>query len=411
MKKLPLTYSLLLTVFFVLLPFNKGLLAEEPPAPLELLKQEVLPTGGGVKSLIMNSDSSNVYSINLEGMSVFEFDREKREIERKLVFIPHKGKGFNYKKNTWITSYQEKPVEACLTHNDRFLWISLHNAGGVAVWDLEGVDTYVPGRPFKEAWLYERAPAEDGDNPPDSETNKRPDSNKDNKSDFIKRKIRLLLIETGKTPKVITGSPDGKHLFVANWHSNSVSAIKIDSPEPEDWKKIKDFKPFIIPRGLAVSPDSSRLYIAQMGSNVVSAIDLEKMEKAGEIKSGANPRHIIVDGPFLYASLNKISKLVKIDPATGDVLLRANTCAMPRTIALSGDGKILFAACYRGNAVQAFSSDGLSLLGSWESGEHPVAVATYQKDDLLEAWVGNYTSGSLYVFTFKENPPGLLTNR
>jgi len=391
MKKPLLSILLAMSVLFL---FCGGVRAEGPARiRLETIKKEVLPAGKGVKSVIMNSDCSSVYSINLEDMSVFEFERESRKIKRKLVFIPHKGRGFDYSSKSWINSYQEKPVEAHLTHNDRFLWISLHNAGGVVVWDLQGGDTYVPGRPYKEAWLHELPPEEDTEN---LDTN------------FIKRKVRLLLLETGTTPKVITTSPDGEYLFVANWHSNSVSIIKINSPEPKDWIKSMDLKTLVVPRGLAVSPDSRRLYIAQMGGDVVSILDLESMKKVRDIKVGVNPRHILTDGSFLYASLNKVSKLVKVDLETGEIVKGVNTCALPRTIALSRDGKILFAACYRGNAIQAFSADDLSLLGSWESRVHPVAVDIYQQDETIEAWVGNYTSGELNIFTLKGDAPGLM---
>ena len=138
---------------------------------MELLNVQTIPTGSGVKAVVISPDGSKVYSINLEGMSLYEFDRGSRRIMRKVQFVPHPGKGYNYDKKVWINSYQEKPVEACITHNGRFLWTSLHNAGGVVVWDLENNDTGVEGKPYKEAWLHER-------------------SSQNRESDFSKRKIQ-----------------------------------------------------------------------------------------------------------------------------------------------------------------------------------------------------------------------------
>ena len=97
----------------------QGLNTEDPG--LSMTKKEILRTGMGVKSLVMDADCSNVYSMNLEGMSVYDFDRQTRQLKKKLVFVPHKGRGFNYQTNTWFNdSFQEKPVEAHLTHNGRY---------------------------------------------------------------------------------------------------------------------------------------------------------------------------------------------------------------------------------------------------------------------------------------------------
>ena len=139
-------------------------------------------------------------------------------------------------------------------------------------------------KPFKEAWLCDVAQAD--------------------KAVAEKTKIRLLWIKTGKTPKVITSSPDGRYLFVANWHSSTVSVIAIESENPAEWHKVKDIATGRIPRGMAVSKDSKYLYVAQMGGSGISVVDLATLEKVDEIRVGANPRHIVLAGRFLYVSLN-----------------------------------------------------------------------------------------------------------
>ena len=58
-------------------------------------KTETIKTALGVKSVLVSPDGSKVFSINLEGMSVYEFDRASRKILRKLEFIPHPGTGFD----------------------------------------------------------------------------------------------------------------------------------------------------------------------------------------------------------------------------------------------------------------------------------------------------------------------------
>ncbi len=347
---------------------------------------ETLNTGPGVKSVLMSSDTSKVYSINLEGLSIYEFDRKARKIERKLIFMPHPGKGYNYEKKIKIDSYQEKPVEAHITHDGRFLWVSLHNGFGVVVWDLQGGDTYIEGRPYKDAYLYER----DYSNI---------NSTKDT---FTKKAIKVLWIKTGTTPKVITSSNDGKFLFVSNWHSGDVSVIKIDSAYPEDWMKIKDIESKSLPRGMIVSPDSKYLYVAQMGGDYIKKISLDNFETLERFKVGVNPRHLIINQGFLYTSLNISAKLLKIDIASGEIVKSAKTNSTPRTIALSKDAKIIFVVCYNGDSLQAFDADNLTLLGTWTSKSHPVALDVCQDGDTFEVWVGNHSSGTLNLFTIKK---------
>lgn len=352
----------------------------QAPVTLKLNKPETIKTALGVKSVLMSPDGSKVYSINLEAMSVYEFDRASRKILRKLVFIPNPGTGFDYTRKTSIGSYQEKPVEGHFTHKGRYLWISLHNGNGVVVWDLQSGDTWREGKPFKEAWLCDVAPADKGVDE--------------------KTKIRLLWIKTGKTPKVITSSPDGRYLFVANWHSSTVSVIAIDSDNPAEWRKVKHLATGRVPRGMVVSGDSKFLYVAQMGGSGISVVDLATLRKVDEIRVGANPRHIVLGGGFLYVSLNAGSKIVKVDMATRKVVKIAKTGKYPRTIVLSADKKTLFVVCYKSDELQAFATKNLSLIGSWKSALHPVGVDLFAKGGKREVWVGNYSSGTIKVFGF-----------
>jgi YVTN family beta-propeller protein len=387
--------QILLTAAIVLL-FPALLRAES--TPLKLLNSETIKTGYGVKSVLIHPTGKSVYSINLEDMSVFEFDRVTRRAVRTLRFVRTPGTGFDYTSKKWINSYEEKPVESHLTHNGRFLWISLHNASGVAVWDLQGTgETYVPGRPFKVAHVLQSV-----------EKNETGTENADVR-DYPEKsqEVRLLLIKTGKTPKVIASSPDGQYLFVANWHSDTVSAIRIDSPNPKDWVVVKTLSTGRIPRGLSVSQDSKRLYVANMGGDVMKLYDLPALNKAGEINVGLNPRHLIDNGSHIYVSLNQTARLVSIDTAKGRIDASAQTCKSPRTIALGARRSVAFVVCYNSDRLQAFGLPGLSLLNSWESPGHPVGVDTYEDGSTLEVWVANYTAGTIKVFSYDTSTPSL----
>ncbi len=364
-------------IFYIL---SSTAVAEDNTPLLQFESTETVSATYGVKSILISPDGSRVYSMNLEGMSVYEFDRKSRKILRKLSFIPTKGKGFDYDKKVFIDSFEEKPVEAALTHGGRYLWISLHNAGGVVIWDLNGGETYCPGRSSKTVKLCDFGTGEE-----------KP----------TVRQIRLLFIRTGKTPKVVTASPDGKYVFVSNWHSNSVSVITINSSNPADWKKVQDISTDTIPRGLAVSPDSKMLYLALTGGNGICVVDIEGMKRTADITAGTNPRHVVTDGKYLYVTLNSESRLIKIDTRRRKVEAQAETGKSPRTAVLSKDGKYVFLVCYYSNIMQVFSASDLRLLGAWESSEHPVGIDIYEDNGITELWTCNYLNGTLRIFDFR----------
>src|SRR5258706_1336731 len=95
---------------------------------LDYTKVELLRAAPGTKSVLFNAGGSRLYAMNLEGMSVYEFDRSSRKVVREFKFRPTKGTGWDYDNDKPIPSYQEKPVEACVSDDDKILWVSLHNA-------------------------------------------------------------------------------------------------------------------------------------------------------------------------------------------------------------------------------------------------------------------------------------------
>jgi DNA-binding beta-propeller fold protein YncE len=344
---------------------------------LEVVDMQVLKARVGAKSVWLSPDRSRVYSLNLETLSVQEFDRESKELVREIRFKAHPGKGYNYKERKEFDSLQEKPVEGWFTHNGRYLWISLHNAGGVVVWDLVDTDTAVEGRPFKEVTLHDYR---SGD----------------------KTQAALLWIKTGRTPKVIVSFGNGRYLFVANWHSSNVSVIDIQGDDPSSWEKLKDLPGGRIPRGMAVSKDGGLLYVADMGGSSIKVYDIATLEQVGTIGVDPNPRHLVVRGTWMYVSINYGARLLKIDLESGKIVKAASTGATPRTIQLTSDGNLVFVTCYKADKVQVFTADDLTLVDEWESLIHPVGVDVYQQGAMIEVWVANYTSGTLKVFTLED---------
>ena len=352
---------------------------------LEYTTTEKLNAAPGTKSVLFNTDGSKLYAMNLEGMSVYEFNRATRKITREFKFKPTKGTGWDYEKDKPISSYQEKPVEACFSHDDKMLWVSLHNAEGIVPIPVDSSalsEAMDRGRSKKQAEkkltiIY---------------------PGKQKKDSFY-----VPLIHTGKTPKIISRTADSKFLLVSNWHSYNVSVLELDKDVYPFAKVIETIPVAAIPRGIAVDDKNNRSYIAIMGGASISVVNNTAWMKVEDLAVASNPRHIVLDtAGRLFVSYNRLAQVACIDGMTGKTLFTTTTNAQPRTIILSKNQKFLFVTCYSSDFVDVFKikEDRFEKLVSLPCRGHPVGVDIFENEEKLEAWVCSYSNGSISVFSF-----------
>ena len=345
-------------------------------------KKEVLVSAPGTKSVLFNANGSKLYAMNLEGMSIYEFDQPTRKILRVFKFRPTKGIGWDYEGDTAIESYQEKPVEACFSNNDRILWVSLHNAGGIVPILVDAFHDYpkTTDTSNKHITVVYR-----GSSQRDS--------------------FDVPLIATGKTPKVISRTADSKYLLVSNWHSYTVSVLELNADQYPYAKLVSTIPVASIPRGIVVDDSHNKSYIAIMGGASITVINNRLWQKESALQVAANPRHIVIDtSGRLYVSYNRLAKVACVNLQTGKTLFTAATSKQPRTIALSRNKQFLFVTCYSGNMVEVFKihKNSFKKLYSIECKGKPVGVDIYEDNNKLEAWVCNYTNGTINIFTFRK---------
>lgn len=356
----------------------------KPYSDIEYDKKEVLTAAGGTKSVIFNAAGTKLYAMNLEGMSVYEFDQASRKISREFKFTPTRGMGWDYNKSRPIASFQEKPVEACFSHDDKILWVSLHNAEGIVpIWvndfSKNNATTTDSQKTKPVTVLY-------------------PGSNKADS-------FRVPLIETGKTPKVISRTGDSKYLLVSNWHSRTTSVLAMDSTIYPYGKVISTIPVSAIPRGIAVDDKNKKSYIAIMGGASLNVVDNNTWKSEKIMNVWSSPRHIVMDtSGHLFVSYNSLGTIACIDVATGNQLFSAKTHSQPRTIVLSKNHKFIFVTCYSSDYVDVYkiNSDNFEKVASLPCGGHPVGVDVFENDKTLEAWVCSYSSGSISIYSFKK---------
>jgi DNA-binding beta-propeller fold protein YncE len=370
---------------------QKAMVVKDSIAPLVLnpydniiySKTELLHAAPGTKSVLFNSTGSKLYAMNLEGMSVYEFDQASKKVTKEFKFKPTKGTGWDYTKEKPIPSYQEKPVEACLSHDDKILWVSLHNAEGIVPIRIDSVEANKKTTGTQAAKKV---------------TVHYPGSIK-------KDSFEVPLITTGKTPKIISRTADNKYLLVSNWHSYNVSVLEMNEEVYPYAKVISTIPVSAIPRGIVVDDKNNRSYVAIMGGASIAVINNTVWMKEDEIQVASNPRHIVMDtSGKLFVSYNKLAKIACIDAATGKTLFTATTPAQPRTIMLSKNHKFLFVTCYSSDKVEVFkiNDNSFTRIISLPCKGHPVGVDIFEDNDKLEAWVCSYSNGSISVFSFNK---------
>lgn len=355
---------------------------------LRYTKTEVVKAAPGTKSVLFNSTGTQLFAMNLEGMSIYQFDRSSRSVTREFKFKPTRGTGWDYETDKPIPSYEEKPVEACLSHDDKWLWVSLHNAEGIVPIRVDSLpankhtgQVIAASAAMKKITVIERGST-------------RRDS------------FQVPLIRTGKTPKVIARTGNSSHLLVSNWHSYNVSVLSTH-PERFPYATVTDTIPVpAIPRGIVVDDRNQRSFVAIMGGASLMSVNNNVWMKEKDLTVASNPRHIVIDSSGrLFVSYNRLGKIACIDPNTGETLFTATTAAQPRTIILSKNHRFLFVTCYSSDKLEVFriNDDSFTRIASLPCPGHPVGVDIYENESKLEAWVCSYTTGKINVFNFEKN--------
>lgn len=358
-----------------------------PYSSLRYTKTEVVKAAPGTKSVLFNSAGSQLFAMNLEGMSIYQFDRRSRTVTREFKFKPTRGTGWDYETDKPIPSYEEKPVEACLSHDDKWLWVSLHNAEGIVPIRVDSLSankhtgqTIPDNARLKKITVIERGTAH-------------LDS------------FQVPLILTGKTPKVIARTGNSSHLLVSNWHSYNVSVLSTH-PERFPYATVIDTVSVpAIPRGIVVDDRNQRSFVAIMGGASLLSVNNNVWMKEKSLTVASNPRHLVIDSSGrLFVSYNRIGQIACIDPNNGETLFTAATAAQPRTIILSKNHRFLFVTCYSSDKLEIFriNDDSFTRIASLPCPGHPVGVDIYENENKLEAWVCSYTTGKISVFNFEK---------
>lgn len=334
-------------------------------------------TIGSPKSAIILEEKNKFYINNLENKATAVYDlgnysmlkniKHKFTNENSLLFKDTSL--FDYKFNTRSSQFnifQGKPVEGCFSHNKKYLWVTYYRR----TYDRNAVD------PSALAII---------------------DTDKD-------EIIRVM--PTGPLPKMIACSPDNRYIAVTHWGDNTIGIIDISSDDVGSFKYIKLFEVgkriklnfdnttkidrdkdcgYCL-RGTVFSPDSKYLLVARMGGGGIAVFDMINMKYIRSVFGmQTNIRHLTVLGDQLYISTN-ITGYVQIanvydliDSAVNSGSNYTNWRSKyvgkgVRTIAVSADGKYIFAAVNNESKVSVIRTADMNIISSINVDSFPVGM-------------------------------------
>lgn len=158
------------------------------------------------------------------------------------------------------------------------------------------------------------------------------------------------VIPVGQHPHSCVIGADGRHLYVSDWGSRSVSVV--DMPAK---RRVRDIAVGLRPNDMALSPDG-RLFVACSGDNTVSVIQTGNMERD---EAGASPTRRVPEG-----TREIISTSLYPESPEGST---------PDAVAVSPDGRTLFVANADNNDVMVVDISG-SLTGEAKENNESVSV-------------------------------------
>lgn len=335
-------------------------------------------------------DGSKVYVNSLEGFVTLVYDPKEL---RRIRIIRHR---FDESNAALISAqppfdyqfqpehaeqpniFSGKPVEMEFTHGGRYLWVSYYHRS----YDPNSLD------PSAVAVV-------------------------DTSSDSI-----VAVLPSGPIPKYLAASPDGKWLAMVHWGDNTIGFVDISGstasyklgplvtvehrlnfqPKPDE-KLDRDKQCGFCLRGAVFTADSKFLLVGKLSGGGIAVIDVAQMKYLGTVWGmEPTPRHLALsqDGKTLYVSSNVGGYVSKFET---DAIVQAAGTKHPsvralaktkvgygaRTIALSPDGRWVYAAVNGESKLAVLRALDLALIAKIRVDSFPVGLAV--SPDGRQVWV------------------------
>lgn len=343
------------------------------------------------KSAIFNELKHKIYVNALEGYVTLVFNDSTfkfiNRIDHKFQsddssLFNNESTVFDYKyayRKDSFNIFSGKPVESCLSHNGKYLWITYYRRS----YDANAIS------PSAVAII-------------DTDTDK-----------------IVRVMPSGPLPKMIAASPDNKYIAVTQWGDNTIGIIDIQSDTVSQFHYVKQFvvgykQTFDFEqgekvdrdndcgyclRGTVFTPDSKYLLICRMGGGGIAVFDMINMKYLGTVFGmKSNLRHIVINRDDIYISSNltgfvQKAKLQDVidnklkNPGKDTQFTEWQSCYTGgvgvRTISVSSDGRYIFATVNNDSKIAVIDSQVMRVISKISCDSYPVGMALSPDDKTL----------------------------
>ena len=152
--------------------------------------------------------------------------------------------------------------------------------------------------------------------------------------------VMATIVTTGVAPTSVVFSPDGFTAYAASWNDGEIAVIDVATAT-----ETFSLTGIGTASDIAISPDGFTLYVAEYSNNSLAVYDLAGASPSltTRVAVGANPTNIAVShfGDRVYVVNYATSTFSTIDATTNAVLATTNTGTNPWDVAISPDGSWL----------------------------------------------------------------------
>lgn len=124
-------------------------------------------------------------------------------------------------------------------------------------------------------------------------------------------------------------------------------------------------------------------------TGLLAALSLGACASGGEV-ARSSPSAVSQDTPTLFVAQKRGNTLTKVDLASGEEVLRRDSCTNPHELATSPDGEHVALACYGGTSVDIFLTSTLERVASVDLGENarPHGIVWHANGDIYSTAEG-----------------------
>ncbi len=264
----------------------------------------------------------------------------------------------------------ESPHEVAISPDGREAWVSNAGANTVGIYDLQRLEQTSTLRHEGFAFPHGSAFTPDGKKFYLACTG----ANAVFAIEASSRTVLASIPTNQEASHMVTMAPDGRHIFVPNIDSRTVTVISTAEDRVVDQVRVGRG-----PEGIAVYPDGGRLLVANQEDSTMSVIDTAERRVVDAFELGEFPVRVIVtpDGKRALTADREGNTLTVID-LDGEhprVLKRAPIGKSPGGMAFDGIGRTLFVALNNEAKVVLFDVQLLEKLGSLRTGKGPDGIA------------------------------------